>query len=152
MHGRQADHHLNKEVLRSLWPGLSGERPNENSLESYPVSLFLFVFLFFILISIIFCLSSSSLWASLVAQRDGKESACRCGGPGFNSWLRKIPWRRKWQPTPVCLLGESHGQSSLAGYSPWGLRESDTAEHTHAWCSLKSRISYNFLSYLILSL
>ena len=68
MHGRQADHSLDKEVLRSLWPGLSGERPNEHSLERYPVSLFLFVFLFLIPISIIFCLSSSSLWASLVAQ------------------------------------------------------------------------------------
>ena len=48
----------------------------------------------------------------------GKESACR--RPGFDSWLGKIPWRRKWQPTPVFLLQESHGQRSLAGYSPWG--------------------------------
>jgi len=38
--------------------------------------------------------------------------------------LRKIPWRREWQPTPVFLPGESHGQRSLAGYSPWGLEES----------------------------
>ena len=59
---------------------------------------------------------------------NGKESACRCGRPGFNSWLRKIPWRRKWQPTPVCLLGESHGQSSLAGYSPWSRKELDTTQ------------------------
>ena len=36
------------------------------------------------------------------------------------TWVRKIPCRRKWQPTPVFLLGESHGQRSLAGYSPWG--------------------------------
>jgi len=36
----------------------------------------------------------------------------------FNPWVRKIPWRRKWQPTPVFLSGESHGQRSLAGYSP----------------------------------
>ena len=34
-------------------------------------------------------------------------------------WVRKIPWRRKWQPTPVFLPGESHGQRSLVGYSPW---------------------------------
>ena len=39
-------------------------------------------------------------------------------------------WRRKWQPTPVFLPGESHGQRSLAGHGPWGLRESDTTEVT----------------------
>ena len=39
-----------------------------------------------------------------------------------------MPWRRKWQPTPVFLPGESHGQRTLAGYSPWGHRESDTTE------------------------
>ena len=38
----------------------------------------------------------------------------------FNPWLGKIPWRRKWQPPPVFLPGESHGQRSLVGYSPWG--------------------------------
>ena len=40
----------------------------------------------------------------------------------------KIPWKRKWQPTPVSLPGESHGQRSLVGYSPWGHKESDTTE------------------------
>ena len=50
----------------------------------------------------------------------GKEPACQCRRPGFNPWARKIPWRRKWQPTPVFLLGYSHRQRSLAGYSPWG--------------------------------
>ena len=43
-----------------------------------------------------------------------------------------IPWRKKWQPTPVFLLGKSHGQNSLLGYSPWGHKESDMTEHTHA--------------------
>ena len=42
----------------------------------------------------------------------------------------KIPWRRAWQPTPVFLPGKSHGQRSLAGCSPWGRKESDTAEAT----------------------
>jgi len=37
---------------------------------------------------------------------------------GFDPWVRKIPWNRKWEPTPVFLPGESHGQRSLAGYSP----------------------------------
>ena len=51
---------------------------------------------------------------------DGKESAYRrCR---FNPWVRKIPWRRKWQPTPVFLPGKSHRQSSLEGYSPWDCR------------------------------
>ena len=45
-----------------------------------------------------------------------------CRRPRFDPWVRKIPWRRKWQPTPVFLPGESHGQRSLAGYSPWGHR------------------------------
>ena len=40
-------------------------------------------------------------------------------------------WRRKWQPTPVFLLGKFHGQMSLTGYSPWGCKESDTTEHTY---------------------
>ena len=39
--------------------------------------------------------------------------------PGLDPWVGKIPWSRKWQPTPVFLPGESHGQRSLAGYSPW---------------------------------
>ena len=43
-------------------------------------------------------------------------------------WVRKIPWRRKWQFTPVLLPGKSHGQRSLVGYSPWGCKESDTTE------------------------
>ena len=38
----------------------------------------------------------------------------------FDPLVEKIPWRRKWQPTPVFLLGKSHGQRSLVGYSPWG--------------------------------
>ena len=48
----------------------------------------------------------------------------------FNPWVGKIPWRREWQPTPVFLLGASHGQRSLAGHSPWDHKESDTAEVT----------------------
>jgi len=50
----------------------------------------------------------------------GKESTCQCRRCGFNPWLRKILWSRKWQPTPVFLPGKFHGQMSLAGYSPRG--------------------------------
>ena len=55
----------------------------------------------------------------------------QCGRPGFDPWVRKILWRRKWQPTPVFLPGKSHGQRSLVGYSPWGHNESDTTEQLH---------------------
>ena len=61
-----------------------------------------------------------------------EKSACQCRRQkrlGFNLWVGKIPWSRKWQPTPVSLPGESHGQRSLAGYSPWGHKESDVTEH-----------------------
>ena len=43
-------------------------------------------------------------------------------GDRVSSWVRKIPWRRKWQPTPVFLPGGFHGQRSLAGYNPWVCR------------------------------
>ena len=53
----------------------------------------------------------------------------QCRRPGFNPWVRKIPWRREWLPTPVFLPGESHGQRSLVGYSPWGHKELDTTRY-----------------------
>ena len=60
-----------------------------------------------------------------------KESACQCRWCErlrFDPWAGKITWRRAWQHTPVLSPGESHGQRSLAGCSPWGHRESDTTE------------------------
>ena len=62
----------------------------------------------------------------------GKEPTCqcrRCKRLRFYSWVRKIPWRRQWLPTPVFLPGKFHGQSSLAGYSLWGCKESDMTEN-----------------------
>ena len=50
---------------------------------------------------------------------------------GFDPWVRKIPWRRKWLPIPVLLPGKSHGQRSLVGYSPWDCQESDATVRTH---------------------
>ena len=50
----------------------------------------------------------------------------QCKRPGFHPWVRKIPWRREWQPTLVFLPGEFHGQRSLAGYSPWDATEQPT--------------------------
>ena len=54
--------------------------------------------------------------------RSGKELACQSRRRGFNPWVRKIPWRRKWQPTPVFLPGKSQGQKSLGGLQPMGLQ------------------------------
>ena len=48
--------------------------------------------------------------------------------PRFDSYIGKIPWRSKWQPTPLFLPGKSHGRGSLVGYSPWGLKESNMTE------------------------
>ena len=65
---------------------------------------------------------------------------------GFDPWVRKIPWRRKWQPTPVFLPGECHGQRSLASYSsPRGLIESDTTERLHFHFLVKDRLPTRYI-------
>ena len=61
----------------------------------------------------------------LLGCSDGKGPACTCRRCRFDPWVGKIPWRRKWQPTPVFLPGESHGQRSMMGYSPWGHKEAE---------------------------
>ena len=63
-------------------------------------------------------------WERILLQCRRRE---RCG---FDPWAGKIPRRRKWQPTPVFLPGESYGRRGLAGYGPWGHKESDTTEET----------------------
>ena len=60
--------------------------------------------------------------------------------PRFDPWVRKIPWRRKWQPTPVLLPGKSHGWRILLGYSPWDHKESKTTEQFHFLFSFLSTI------------
>ena len=58
-----------------------------------------------------------------------REGIClRCKRRGFNPCVRKIPWRKEWQPTPVFLPGEFHGQRNLMGYSPWSHKESGTTD------------------------
>ena len=77
------------------------------------------------------------LWVPLPGWLSGKEPICQCRRCRLDPWVGKIPWRRKWQPTPVFLPGKSHGQRSLVGYSPWGSKELGTAKwlstcvHTH---------------------
>ena len=89
----------------------------------------------------------------------GKESACQCRRHRFDPWLGKIPWNRKWRPTPVLLSGKSPRQRSLVGYSPWGRKELDTTErlsmhthththtHTHQNITLHVRTSQTTLLY-----
>ena len=72
------------------------------------------------------CQSGLPMWLS------GKESACQCKRlmrQGFDLWVGKVPWRKKWQPTPVFLPGKFHGHRSLTGYSP-RVAESDMMKHT----------------------
>ena len=84
-----------------------------------------------------------NLYAEYVMRNAGLEEAqagikiagrninnLRCQRPGFNPWVGKICWRRKWHPTPVFLPGESQGQRSLVGCRLWGHTESDTTEVT----------------------
>ena len=84
------------------------------------------------------CWTSFELHCSL-RWHSGRQSACqcrRCKRLGFDPWAGKIPWSRKWQPTPGFLPGKSHGQRSLAGYSPWGckrVRHNWAYTHTHNW-------------------
>ena len=89
----------------------------------------------------LFCKIVLALWGSLLWNSRlpcwprSTDSACQCRRCGFDPWIGKIPWKRKWQLTPVFLPGESHGQRSLAGYSPRAHKESTTIEplstHTH---------------------
>ena len=65
----------------------------------------------------------------------GKESTCQCRRHRFNPWVGRIPWRRKWQLTPVFLPGKSHGQRNQASYNPWCHEGLDMSEplSMHAW-------------------
>ena len=63
--------------------------------------------------------------------KDPPANAGKTQETRVRSWVRKIPWTREWQPTPVFLPGTSHGQRILAGYSRWGCQELDVTEHAH---------------------
>ena len=75
---------------------------------------------------------------------EGKASARNAGELGSIPGWGRFPWRRKWQPTPVFLPGESHGRRNLMGYSPRGRKESDMTErlhfHFHAKMQLKKQV------------
>ena len=97
------------------------------------------------------CLCPPKIHRGFPDGASGKGSSCqckRCKSHAFKPWVRKILMSRKWQPTPIFLPGESHGQRSLAGYSPWGHNESDTTEQT---LSTKFVVFFFFLAMLCTS-
>ena len=76
---------------------------------------------------------------NLPRRYSGKESACHCRrykSHGLDTWVRKIPWRRKWQSAPIYWPGKFQRQRSRAGYSPRGHKEWDTTEHA---CTIKGK-------------
>ena len=75
-----------------------------------------------------FHLFGQSMQNSSLCSSVSKDSACSAGDLRFDPWVRKIPWRRKWQPTPVSLPGKSHGQRGLVGGGLWGCKWSGTTE------------------------
>ena len=84
---------------------------------------------------------------SFPGSSDGKSICWQCRKSGFNPWVGKIPWRRKWQPTSVLLPGKFHGWRSLVGYSPWDRKESDTTEQLHWICFF---ITHRSACYIVL--
>ena len=86
-------------------------------------------------------------------QLSSKEPNCQCRRHRFSLWIRRIPWSKKWQPTPGFLPGKFHGQRSLAGYSPCGHKEWDTTEQLTLSLSTKAiavLISTVIISFLVL--
>ena len=65
-----------------------------------------------------------------------KEPTCQCRRCSFDPWVGKMPWRREWQPTLVCMPGESHGQRSLVGDNPWDGKEWTTTKSLNNWSCL----------------
>ena len=90
---------------------------------------------------------NTSIWFSgLPRWLSGEESAPQCKRCGFNPWVRKIPWRRKWQPTPVFLPGKSHRKRYLVCYSPWSHKDLDMTEPTHTHTHLIFKTFWNPVS------
>ena len=105
--------------LCGLETGIQKERNDGSSSQELPIADFAF-------------------WACIYMSEDSPDGSGVKNLPavqetqrhGLHAWVRKTPWRKEWQPTPVFLL-EFRGPRSLAGYSPWGHKKSETTEYTH---------------------
>ena len=82
--------------------------------------------------------SLPNIFYTIYGGSDGKSICLQLRRPGFDPWVGKIPWRRKWQPTPVLLPWKSHGRKSLAGYSPWGRSQSWLSDFTFTFFQFSS--------------
>ena len=117
------------EIIFPLWVFVSSIEKNQSTDLQILMAMYLFLWLFI----------GQPRWLS------GLRIYLQCRSfrsKGFDPWVRKIPWRRTWQPTPVSLPGESHEQRNMAGYSPWDCKESDTTEvteHAHTWLIIYKR-------------
>ena len=98
------------------------------------VCVYIYIYLYLCMLSLFSCVRlfatlldcsppGSSVYGFIQARILYCLSCLQCRRHGFDPWVRKIPWRRTWLPTPVFLSGESHGQRILAGYSPQGHKE-----------------------------
>ena len=117
--------------LQASLSAISQSLPKLMSIESViPSNHLLFCHPLFLLPSIVASIRAKH---SLPRWGSDKESDCQAwDSSGCDPWVRKNPWRRKWQPTPIFLPGKFHEQRSLADYSPWSPKEWDTTEHrTH---------------------
>ena len=90
-------------------------------------------------------LASVFTFQSFAGGSDGKIACCQCWRPKFNPWVGRIPWRRKWQTTPVPLSGKFHERRKLIGYSPWGGKESDTTK----WLCFHFHFQYLYICPLV---
>ena len=128
--------------LTKPWSGTYEPPPRVGS--DFWTSVFIFAWPNFILWSKCLYVLKIHVLKGLPWWISGKEYTCQCRRSnrlGFDPWVRKIPWKRAWQPTPVFLPGESHGQRSLSlvSSSPWGRKESGTAEAT--WHARRHKLS-----------
>ena len=97
-------------IMVKIWnPGWNTSQINLSTL-CMCVCIYIYMYM---CVCVCVCMYGFPWWLS------DKEFTYQCRRRAFNPWVRKIPWRRKWPPTPVFLPGKSHGQRSLAGCSPW---------------------------------
>ena len=96
-----------------------------------------------------FCVRTQGLPGGPVV-KNLPANAGDCKRRGFDPWFVKIPWRRKWQPTPVFFPGESHGHRSLAGCSAWVQERNMTACMHHLCLVLRLHTGFQLLFWELL--